>query len=191
MRLRAGSYEGKVVVSEVAFLTQIGLRADRPLTRTACAGAIGLELPGPSTVVRRGSRAALGFGPDEWLIVDPPDRQAEILAALAAAVPDGHVSAVDLSANRTVLELAGPHARDVLAAGCKLDLHARAFGPGRCAATDVASVSVYLDHLDDDVYRLHVRPSFAAHLAEWLLDAMIEYVGPGLGLMPTEVVDIG
>ena len=82
-----------------------------------------------------------------------------------------------MSANRTVLELAGPRAREVLTKGCSLDLHPRAFGPGRCAQTALARTQVILEAAP----RPHglpasplVRRSFAAYLAAWLLDATAE-----------------
>ncbi len=80
---------------------------------------------------------------------------------------------MDLSANRTTLELSGPGARTVLEKGCALDLHPRAFAPGRCAQTLLSKVAVVLDQLDaQPCYRLLVRGSFAQYLADWLLDAM-------------------
>jgi sarcosine oxidase subunit gamma len=46
--------------------------------------------------------------------------------------------AVDVSASRAVIELAGAQARAVLAKGCGLDLHPRSFTAGRCAQTVLA-----------------------------------------------------
>ena len=86
-----------------------------------------------------------------------------IAAELEAAIAGAFATVLDLSANRTTLELAGPCARDVLATGCSIDLHPRAFGPARCAQTTVARTQVILDQVDDrPAFRLHVRGSFAA-----------------------------
>jgi heterotetrameric sarcosine oxidase gamma subunit len=86
---------------------------------------------------------------------------------------------VDVSANRTTLELSGPAARQVLEKGCPLDLHPRAFGPGRAVSTTVGPVAVLLWQVDDvPTYRLFPRSSFADYLARWLIDAMSEYRGP-------------
>ena len=83
---------------------------------------------------------------------------------------------VDVSANRTLLELEGPMAREVLMKGCSLDLHPRRFGPGRCAQTALARVQVILWQMTDEpCYRILVRCSFAPYLAAWLVDAMAEY----------------
>jgi sarcosine oxidase subunit gamma len=82
----------------------------------------------------------------------------------------------DVSAQRTTLELSAPRARDVLAKGCSLDLHPRAFGPGRCAQTDLGRANVVLHQVDEGpTYELLVAGSLAAYLAAWLADAMEEY----------------
>ena len=56
----------------------------------------------------------------------------------------------DVSAQRTTLELSAPGARDVLAQGCSLDLHPRAFGPGDCAQTLLARAAVILHQTELD-----------------------------------------
>jgi sarcosine oxidase subunit gamma len=62
--------------------------------------------------------------------------------------------------------------RDLLAAGCSLDLHPRAFAPDRCAQTLLARAQVILEQRGEDAFRLHVRGSFAVYLASWLIDAV-------------------
>ena len=65
-----------------------------------------------------------------------------------------------------------PAARDVLATCCSLDLHPRVFGPGQCVQTLIQKAGVLIEARGDDDYLLLVRPSFAAYVAEWLLDGM-------------------
>jgi sarcosine oxidase subunit gamma len=180
-RLAAGSSEGVVVLREVPFLAQIGLRLpeDAVDAMRACAAAIGVELPRrPGVATGSAQRSVLWLGPDEWLVVGEPGGETELVTALSGAVAGTHASVVDLSSNRTVLDLAGPRSRAVLEAGCRIDLHPRAFGPGGCVATEFARTAIYLHQLDDARYRLFVRPSFAVYLAEWLLDAMVEHTAP-------------
>ena len=67
-----------------------------------------------------------------------------------------------------------PTLRELLEFGCPIDLHPRAFGPGRCAQTLLARANVLIWHVTDepeDTWRLFVRPSFAAYVAAWLADA--------------------
>jgi sarcosine oxidase subunit gamma len=168
--LAAGSSDA-VALREIPFVAQVNVRADAD-----GASALGLPLE-PNTTADRGERTLLWLGPDEWLAAGP-DGDAPALAAELEAAGAGWVTTVDLSSNRTVLELTGPLAREVLAKGCTLDLHPRAFGPGRCAQTALARAQVILEARDDG-FRIYVRGSFATYLATWLLDAMAEY-GPGV-----------
>jgi sarcosine oxidase subunit gamma len=117
-------------------------------------------------VAGSGDRTALWLGPDEWLLVGPgPEPQAGTV--------------VDVSANRTTIELSGAKARDVLMKGCSLDLHPRAFGPSRCAQTALARTAIVLHQTTDEpAYRILVRCSFAEYLAEWLMDAASEFGRP-------------
>jgi len=173
-----------VGLRELPLLSQVGVRlhdapgapprrAGSPAGFAVVASALGFPLPDvPNTTTGDGTRTALWLGPDEWLVVGPPDSGRALEGTLAEALPRDIGSVIGLSANRTVLELRGPHARDVLAAGCSLDLHPRTFGPGDCAQTLLARAAVILHQTElEPVYRILVRPSFAGYLADWLLDA--------------------
>jgi sarcosine oxidase subunit gamma len=169
-------FEFPAGLREVPFLAQINLRAD-PSAAGAMArltSALGFALPvEPNTAAGGAEQLALWLGPDEWLVLGPPGAEAALEARCRAALRSDIGSVVDVSANRTTLELWGPAARAVLETGCAIDLHARAFGPGRCAQTLVARTGVILHQLTSEpCYRLLVRPSFSAYLASWLRDAM-------------------
>jgi sarcosine oxidase subunit gamma len=101
------------------------------------------------------------------------DGEERSLVALLADAIAGDGCVVDLSANRTGLELSGADARTVLATCCSLDLHPRVFATGQCAQTLVQKAGVLIEHRGEDRYLLLVRPSFAAYVAEWLLDGML------------------
>lgn len=82
---------------------------------------------------------------------------------------------VDVSANRTVLELSGPAARAVLEKGCPVDLHPRAFQPGTAVSTTLTRIPMLLWQTGPEEYRLLPRSSFAGYVSRWLLDAMAEF----------------
>jgi sarcosine oxidase subunit gamma len=113
----------------------------------------------------------LWLGPDEWLVVAADGEERALTAILAEAI-GAEGSVVDASANRTGLELSGVQAREVLATCCALDLHPRGFGPGQCAQTLLQKAGILIEQRTDDTYLLLVRPSFAAYVAEWLIDGM-------------------
>ncbi|MGW8380569.1 sarcosine oxidase subunit gamma family protein [Streptomyces sp. ODS28] len=178
-RMRAASLSGArgVSLSEWPFITMVNLRV-----AVGSAGADRLEKALDAPLPRRcGSTSAAGphtvlwLGPDEWLVLSHTDGT-ELTARLRTALEGSPGSVVDVSANRTTLELRGPSARDVLDKGCPLDLHPRAFGPGQALATNVGPVPLLLWQVDGfPTYRLLPRVSFADYLARWLMDAMSEY----------------
>ncbi len=165
-----------VEVAAVPFLAQVGLRVV-PGSDAAgrVAGTLGLELPANNRVAATGDRRLLWLGPDEWLVVGPDGAESEIVALLEQAL-DGAGAVVDLSGNRTRIEIRGPRARDLLATCCSLDLHPRAFGPGHCAQTLLQKTPILIDQTDEESFRILVRPSFAAYVAEWLLDGVAGFV---------------
>ena len=172
----AGSHA--VTLRERPFLAQLDLRLDSDETaRAAVAGVIGASLPSvPGTSSRGPECTALWLGPDEWLLVATPGAEGPLAERLSDALRRSFASVVDVSANRTAIEVAGPRAREVLEKGCSLDLHPRAFGPGRCAQTMLARAQVVLEQgTEEPAYRLFVRASFSAYLAAWLMDASMEF----------------
>ncbi|MEV4459854.1 sarcosine oxidase subunit gamma family protein [Microbispora sp. NPDC049633] len=181
-RFEAASAGGGLRLAEAPFLTQIDLRVEPKSPAAEQIGtAIGVPLPlEPGTAVRGGDLTVLWLGPDEWLVLGPDGAAPELVERLTEAAAGEHVSVVDVSAQRTTLVVAGERARDVLAHGCALDLHPRVFGPGRCAQTTLARAGVVLV-ADEDGFRVLIRSSFAAYVAEWLLDASVEYVTPPAG----------
>ena len=164
---------------ELPVLAQLDLRLDLDdaAARHAVESVIGPLPLEPNTVHGGADAAILWLGPDEWLIVGPPDGQTVLESQLHDALGDHarRVAIVDVSANRTTLDLRGPRVRELLEFGCPIDLHPRVFGPGRCAQTLLARANVLIWHVADEpeeLWRLFVRPSLAAYVAAWLRDAV-------------------
>ncbi|MDO0909710.1 sarcosine oxidase subunit gamma family protein [Streptomyces sp. DT2A-34] len=181
-RMRAAAVTGArgVTLTERPFLTMVDLRVD-PASEAAdrIAKALGAPLPGRcGQTTSSGPHTVLWLGPDEWLVLSQAEAAA-VTAELGEALGGDPGSVVDVSANRTTLELSGPAARQVLEKGCPLDLHPRSFAPGQAVSTTVGPIAVLLWQVDDGpTYRLFPRSSFADYLARWLIDAMSEYRGP-------------
>lgn len=165
-----------VRLSERRFTTMMSLRVD-PASPAAAAieAVLGTALPRRAgDVASHGQHSLLWQGPDEWLVFSHMSADA-LVPALTAGVDGGHAAVADVSANRTVLELTGASARAVLQKGCPLDLHPRAFGPGRAVATTLARIPLVLWQIGPDTYLLLPRSSFADYVARWLLDASREF----------------
>lgn len=139
--------------------------------------ATGLGLPEqPNSVARAGDLRALWLGPNEWLLVGPGGREAELAAALAEALAGRHASVTDVSEARTAILVAGPKARILLAKGCPLDFHPRAFPPGQCAQSGIAGANVLVELVDDrPTFEVSVLDSFADHLWRWLERASADW----------------
>lgn len=165
-----------VSLREVPFLTQIGLRvAPGSATARRIEQRLGGSLPPWVGSVGHGEGVVmLWLAPDEFLLLSSRPAS-ELVAELAGALGDDRGAVVDLSANRTTLELAGPSARSVLEKGCALDLHPSVFAPGLAYVTAIGSVPVILWQPENQVYRLLPRLSYADFLGRWLLDAMLEF----------------
>jgi sarcosine oxidase subunit gamma len=165
-------------IREIPFAGQVNLRGNAvdPAFATAVRTATGCHLPpGANTWSGDPNCAALWLGPDEWLIVGPDGKSEDLCSRLRGGLTGMHHSVVDLSANRTIIEIAGADARTVLAKGCPLDLHSSVFGSGHCAQSLLAKSQVILQCMDArPALRIFVRISFAPYVAEWLLDASAE-----------------
>ncbi|MEV5955762.1 sarcosine oxidase subunit gamma family protein [Streptomyces sp. NPDC051987] len=174
------SSRGALRLAELPFLAQVDVRLDaKGPTADAVGLTLGLQLPlEPDTVVHAGEVTAVWLGPDEWLVVGRPGTERDLESRIRAAAGDEPIAVTDVSAQRTTLLVGGPRARDLLAHGCALDLHPRAFGPGRCAQTTLARAQVVLVAREETRagFWVLVRSSFAGYLADWLLDAAVEYV---------------
>src|SRR6266498_2901616 len=108
-QLAAGSVPGTVELREAAYTGMVSLRVDPAGPAAERVAALGARLP-----TRCGDVASnvLWLGPDEWLVVTDADAVA-LTDQLAAAVGEEAGLAIDVSANRTVLELTGASARAV------------------------------------------------------------------------------
>jgi sarcosine oxidase subunit gamma len=154
---------------EAAFLAQVDLRVD-----ASSAARSLVELPTtPNRWLATGAREALWLGPDEWLVVAPPGSTPAVVAELEGALDGLHRSVVDVSANRAVVELAGPARFGLLTQGCALDLHPRVWRDGMCAQTLLARTPVILQEREGAT-RVFIRSSLAGYLADWLGRARLQ-----------------
>ena len=173
-----------VILCERRFRAKINLRG-KPLKKflDATAKAIGLRLPKtPNQTATAEGLTALWLGPDEWLVTGPPDSEGGIAERLGNALKGQHAAVTDVTEGRTVIGLAGRHARDVLMKGCPLDLHASQFKPGDCAQSALAKTVIILHQTSSaPAYDIYVERSMADYLWRWLEDAALEY-----GLAVTE-----
>jgi sarcosine oxidase, subunit gamma len=171
---------------EIPFLAQVTLRGDvgNPAFCKAIRDDLKFDIPTkPNTFIASPALAALWMGPDEWLLIGDAGMEENLIPRLIKALDGVHSSVVDVSDARAVVHLSGARSRELLAKGCSLDLHPRAFRSGGCAQTNIARANVILQCLHGEPgWLLYVRTSFANYLASWLLDAMAEFCEDNCGV---------
>lgn len=151
-------------------------------TAAAIGKALAIECPVQPGVSHVDGHTQVSWnGPNSWMIVSSDEEAGrgpgELLQSLQQAVGDlGAV--VDQSHGRCGLRLSGSRARDVMAKNTAIDLHPRAFGPGRCAMTSVAHMNATIVQVDDaPTYDLFVARSLARSFAHALEHACLEFAG--------------
>ena len=174
---------------EVAFTPMYDLRVQpgTPVFDAVCT-ALGVQLPTTVGKVERNGAFCLGqpgydkdetsgvialsLGPDWWLLTGTADPE----ALLAEVREQHHLSLVDVSGQRTKLEVYGPKSREVLEHIWEQDLRDQSFPVDACSQGIMAKAPVIVWHCCGDCYCVLVRASFARHLWTALTDAALEYV---------------
>jgi methylglutamate dehydrogenase subunit D len=129
----------------------------------------------PGRASRTPTGTALWLAPGAWMIVADKQEDGALYQSLRPQLQD-LAAVIDQGHGRAVLRLAGPRARDVLAKGCRLDLHPRVFRPQMCALTMIAHIAVLLHQTDDvPTYDLYVPASFALDFLAWLTSSAEEF----------------
>ena len=118
----------------------------------------------------------LWMGPDEWLVASEVQAGEGLAASLAAALRGIPSAVTDVSDARIVYAVRGSNARDLLARGSPLDLHDRAFRPGRCARSVLAKVPAIVHRASaEPAFEVHVARSYRDYAWEWFLAAAADY----------------
>lgn len=131
----------------------------------------------PNTTARSNALTAFWLGPSSWLLVaeSAGSPLADFIERRDALNSAGG-ALFDLSASRVAYRLAGVHAADVLASGCPLDLHRRAFCAGDCAQSVFGRVNALLCKADDaPTFVVMVARSFARDVWEVLCLSAAQY----------------
>ncbi len=187
-----------VSMEVLPFRGYLNLRGDPTVDGFAesVGNALGQPLPLAVNTVSEGDCRAFWLGPDEWLIVTEPGREATLKKRLDTALAGRIFALTDLTGGQVCIRLGGHRAREALAKGCTLDLQRRVFHPGQCAQTVLGKAPVLIALLRDgpdstvavdapvrrgtgtgefDVFETIVRRSFAEYAANWLYQSGQEY----------------
>jgi sarcosine oxidase, subunit gamma len=124
-------------------------------------------------------RATLWLGPDEYLLLDLAGPQAASTSAATAAIEEAlkglpH-ALVDVGHRQFAVEVSGPHAAEILLAGCPLDLDAEAFPVGMCTRTVFSKADIVLWRTRADAFHIEIWRSFAGYVGGLLEEIAREY----------------
>lgn len=123
-----------------------------------------------------GERLSLRLGPDEWLLIAAEADSAAIAAEIAAALGDRFHALVDIGHRHVAIAVHGPHAADILNAGCPLDLFETSFPTGMATRTVLGKVEIILMRLDDaPTYRVECWRSFSTYVHGFLVEAARDF----------------
>jgi len=144
-------------------------------TDAALTAALGVGLPEPGRAGLAGDIAALWIAPATCLLTRAWQTEGGLCNTLVQALT-GLAACVDQSHGKTTLRLSGSPCRDVLAKGCRLDLHPRMFGPGSTAVTPIAHVTTVLHQVDAaPAFDLIVPATLAQSFLDWLMVSAAEF----------------
>lgn len=151
--------------ADAAWVSAVEAALGTPLALSAC-----------TTQEQAGIRTVWA-GPDEWLVVAPQGQETALATRLRSALAGTHHAVTDVSSGFFLVDLQGPQVRGVLAQGCPMDLHPRAFPAGRAVGTHFYKVvlSLWLTG-ETDGFQMLVRRSFIDHF--WQL---IDHASAGCG----------
>ncbi|MBX3569147.1 MAG: sarcosine oxidase subunit gamma family protein [Rhizobiaceae bacterium] len=122
-------------------------------------GHTGLSLPDiPGGGVSTETKAAFGFAPGKFLVVDEAEGLAE---SLSEAIPASLGTVTDLSHGRTALRLAGPKAEWVLAKFFAVDFSLPVFPVGKAVSTGHHDIFALIQRTAPDAFDLYIYRSYA------------------------------
>ena len=183
--LGGASPDAGVLISELKHRTQITVRGQStdPAFMQGIKKALGFALPTQACTAagKADGLHILWMGPDEWLVVAPPENEPLIMEKLIKALEGLDAALVDVSESRTVIQLSGQQARAVLNKGCSIDLHPRTFTPGQVVNTLLARAHITLHQTATQkstrfpTYDIYVHRSYAEYMWSWIEDASREY----------------
>jgi sarcosine oxidase, subunit gamma len=157
---------GLIWTSLPADIIELAALRDRIHVLRTLGARRGLSFPEFGRIATVRETVVLCTRPERWQVLTAPAPPGAALSHWREPCA-GCAATVDLSSALTVLYLAGPAVREVLARGCGLDLHGEAFGSGSAASTQMAQVPVTLAALPAG-WLLLTPSSTARHFREWL-----------------------
>ena len=112
------------------------------------------------------------MGPKNWLVVSS---KADLLFKVQELFDEKNFSITDLSHSRTIIELEGNLANEVLKKGCPLDIDN--FNEGDCANSIYNGVAITIDFISNNPRKIRIfgLRSFGESLHHSITDGSLEF----------------
>ncbi len=180
-----GAAESGVTIAEATIAAAWNVQGDpahAPFV-TETQRVFGVALPmTPNTFAQSAALTALWLGPSSWLLIAGGASPLVDIRASRDALNAVGGALFDVSASRVAWTLSGPRATAVLAKGCPLDFHPRAFAAGACAQSLIGHVNaLFIKHDDAPTFTVMVARSFARDAWHALCESAAQY---GLDVRP-------
>lgn len=132
----------------------------------------GLRLPEELKVKSNETTRILWMGPDNWLVISTKQN---IFELIKYDFTDENFAITDLSHTRTIIEIEGNLADEVIKKGCPLDLGD--LSEGSCANSVFHAITVTLDFISNSPKKIRVLAlrSFGESLYHGITDACLEF----------------
>lgn len=137
---------------------------------------LGAALPTTPNTTAGAATRLLWMGPGEWALIGG---DTALDQRIASACGEALHHLADVTDGRAILLIEGDDAPDLMAKGCSLDFHPRAFPGGTCAQSLFAQLRVLIERPSDaPAFRVIVDRTYLAHLRAWLQSAAAEFLDP-------------
>ena len=131
-----------------------------------------LDLPDTLKTTFNDKTRILWMGPSNWLVIS---KKLDLIKIITTLFDDKNFAITDLSHSRTVIEIEGDLADEIIKKGCPLNINE--LEKGDCANSSFHGITVTIDFLSNDPkkIRLLALRSFGESLYHSVTDACLEY----------------
>ena len=131
-----------------------------------------ISLPDPLKTTFNKETRILWMGPNNWLVVS---KKLNLMKFITTLFDDNNFAITDLSHSKTIIEIEGDLADEVIKKGCPLNIND--LGKGDCANSSFHGITITIDFLsyDSKKIRLLALRSFGESLYRSISDACLEY----------------
>ncbi len=159
---------GRDIVQLAAWPDTVGAVASK------AAKPVGVALPSDTkSAASKGKTWVFKTAPEKFLIVC--ELKAKMGEALNKTFKAEQAVVTELGHSRTILRVSGEAAREVLARGVPVDLHADEFARGAFAQTGIHGVAVLCARSGPDQFDLIVPRNFSVVIYEWLEETAAQF----------------